>query len=66
MKKVLGIILAVISAILFCGGIYLIIFFALYNSGRALWFSLLIGFVPFISVAAIAGILTLIFYLLED
>lgn len=66
MKKVLGIVLAVVfSLLLFCG-VFAIVFWAAYTRTHSIWFSFLLGFVPFAGTAIIVSVLLLIVHLLDD
>lgn len=65
-KKILGIILAVLLGTLFAGGIFMLIFVVLQNRGYALWFSVLMGIIPFIVTAILLGVSWLIVFLLQD
>lgn len=65
-KKVIGIILAVLFGGLFCGGIFALIFFMSQSRGYSLDISILLGFCPFIGTVIIVGIILFILHLLED
>lgn len=65
-KKIFGIILSVVFAVLFLGGSFCAVFVSLLWRGYDLLICILLGILPLVAPAIILGVLYFIFYLLDD